>query len=316
MSNKPNVNEPVDLGYTTIGDEYDKSKILRDQRMKDGRTLGKQFLTGPTKRGKVGKGITFGDFKSLYEGDPYMDPGTNERKYRKENEVKVQQTHKTPFKPSSPPKKSVGLGTYYGTIGSVFQHEQEYEVLAKGEKPQPIKEQKRPIYTSPPKRGTFGYLGLTISRGTEYKYETDPFDHSMEKKKEKENEKAKQVAKKAFISSSHHLDYFDTHKSVAAPRILGTDDKVEATIKKALEKESSSPKKENEDKRKPFYPSPVKQRSDFPAYIEDPYDKRTLSKKDEKEQKKPIFKPMSCGTKSFPTRSVLFGGSVNMSGTF
>ncbi|KAF0980755.1 hypothetical protein FDP41_013238 [Naegleria fowleri] len=312
-----NTTESFEPGYTTIGDEYDKSKILKEQRLKDGRTVGKQFVTSPTKKGKVGKGITFGDFKSLYDGDPYEDPGTNERKYKKENEQKAQKIHKTPFKPSSPPKKSVGLGTYYGTIGGVYPHEQEYDTLQKGEKPQPVKEQKRPIYTSPPKRGTYGYLGLTISRGTEYKYESDPYDHSLEKKKEKEEEKQKQVSKKAFISSSHHLDYFDTHKNVAAPKILGTDEKVEEILKKSMERESASPKKESEEsKKKPFYPSPVKQRNDFPPYMEDPYDKRTLTKKDEKEQKKPVFKPMSCGNKSYPTRSILFGSSVNMSNTF
>jgi len=288
-----------------------------DKKFSDPRMHGKQFTTNPTKKGKVGKGITFDHFQSLYDGDPYVDPGTQERKYKKEQELKAQKVHKTPFKPSSPPKKPVGLGTYYGTIGGVFPHEQEYENTKKGEKAVPPKDQKRPIYTSPSKRGTYGYLGLTISKGPEYKYETDPFDHTMDKKKELEEERKKQTGKKAFVSSSRHLEYFDAHKSVAAPKILGTDPLVETLVKKAVERESASPPKKEESQKKPFYPSPVKFKNDFPPYVEDPYDKRQMTvKKDDKEAKKPIFKPMSCGTKTDPTRSILFGGSINSSNTF
>ncbi|KAL9651471.1 hypothetical protein ABK040_001418 [Willaertia magna] len=292
--------------YITINDDYDKRQILKQHKQKDGRTLGKQFLTTPTKRGKVGRGITFGEFKSLYEGDPYEDPGTNDRKNRKENEKEVLKVHKTPWKPSSPPKRAPGLGTYFGTIGGVYEHKPEYNVLQRDEKPKPPQPQKKPIYTSPPKKGTFGFGNLTISKGTEYKYETDPYEDTISKLK-KEEEKKQHSKMKPFVSSSHGLDYFDTHKFVAAPKVLGTDERVEEMIKKNMTRLSQSPPKKEDEKKKPFYPSPVAAKDDFPPYQEDPYDKRELNKKDfENQPKKPIFKPVS-GPKSTPTKSVLFG---------
>ncbi len=47
--------------YVTIGDEYTKKS---DEK---GRHKGKQFATNPTKKGKVGTGVTFDSFKPLFE---------------------------------------------------------------------------------------------------------------------------------------------------------------------------------------------------------------------------------------------------------
>ena len=92
------------------------------------RTKGRQMMTSPTRRGQVGQGTLLGKFVSLYEGEPYVDPGKHNRAARIENEKKVLQVHKTPFKPSSPTKRTTGPGSYYGTLGPIFAHEQEYEV--------------------------------------------------------------------------------------------------------------------------------------------------------------------------------------------
>lgn len=288
--------------YITIGDPYDK-RILnksKDEKKPD-RHGGKQFLTSPPKRGKVGKGVYFEDtFKPLLEGDKYQDPGTHEREYQKKNKLK--NISQTPFRPSSPPKKSTGLGGWYGCIGKQFPHMTEYDVVQKGASPKKHTPGPKNILTSPPRKGTYGFPGTTIGKYPEYM--SDPYDAAREKAlEEKKKLKEKKVSEKPFKSMSRSLDFFDSYPNVAASRIYTIDyDKLPKPRKKKEEQ-----KKKIE---KPFKPSsPPKVGYDsyftkFPEYMSDPYVKKVERKKEE-DKAKPIFKPTS-GPKSTPTKSILF----------
>ena len=60
------------------------------------------------------------------------------------------------FRYSSKPKKSSGVGDYYGTIAGhkqPFPHMQDYEVLKHGEKPEPVTHELPQIKNSPMKKG-------------------------------------------------------------------------------------------------------------------------------------------------------------------
>ena len=110
--------------YISIGDEYDKKAITND------RYKGKGFSSSPGKKGQ-GPDVTFDRrFKSIHEGDKYVDPGTHEKKYRLSQEKRKI----TPdgFKYTSPGKKSCGSGNYFGCFVSSEKrpkHETEYDVV-------------------------------------------------------------------------------------------------------------------------------------------------------------------------------------------
>jgi hypothetical protein len=70
MSQKVNWSTNYEMGalgvfstpsYLSVGDEFDKPQDPK------ARHKGKQFLTNPTRRGKVGHSVTFDAFKPLFE---------------------------------------------------------------------------------------------------------------------------------------------------------------------------------------------------------------------------------------------------------
>ena len=63
----------------------------------------------------------FAKFVSLNEGDQYMDP--KRRALLADAEKSKAFVTDKPFKMVSPAKRSVGLGDYYGTLGSKLPHE-------------------------------------------------------------------------------------------------------------------------------------------------------------------------------------------------
>ena len=108
--------------YISIGDEYDKKMVTND------RYKGKGFTTTPGRKGQ-GPEVTFDRrFKSIHEGDKYVDPGTHEKKYRLAQEKRKITTDG--FKYTSPGKRSCGSGNYFGCFNEqgVPKHETEYEV--------------------------------------------------------------------------------------------------------------------------------------------------------------------------------------------
>jgi hypothetical protein len=152
-----------------IGDPFKDGKSLKDSR-----TSGKQFCTEPPKKGKT-PDVTFSKFETLAVGDPYVELAVQQRRAR--NELLKQQIVPTPFKPSSPTKRPVGHGSYFGTFGiwKNMKTTDDYDKKLSKHEGQPLKN----ILTSPPKRGTYGMVGTNIGGKAEgingeYKYLSDP----------------------------------------------------------------------------------------------------------------------------------------------
>jgi len=317
--------------YTTIGDEFEKPIPISD------RSKGSQMTTSPSKRGN-GPDVLFDykvskEFKSLHLGDKYVDPGAQERKLLAEKAKKKL----TPegFRYSSPPKKSSGLGNYYGCFCDIEDpkaknksfrpsHETEYMVIKKGELPDKIHQQPKNIVTRPSKKGTYGVPGTAIGhgfnsyKGDEFKYISDPYEAPKRK------EGVKGVSEKPFKTACKRLDYFDGQPNVAASRIYSLD--------KPLPARKADPPKKDSGVPVPFKPSspskgtfgygefPVKkgmsERSKlkpFPEYKEDPYEYKERAERDSRAKNKPsvVWKPVS-GGKSLAVRSIAFSKSANI----
>lgn len=171
--------------FSTVGDDYDKKQTG------DSRAKGKSMLAGGP---KSGHDATFDTYKSIHEGDPYVDPGVAERRAKLESAKK--RIVPTGFRLASPPKKATGLGTHVGTFDEKpIPHETDYVVPRKGESPPRRQPAPRPILTNPPKRGTYGVAGTLLDKeGT--KYVADFYEARRQKERE-EHEKHKKLMKGA-----------------------------------------------------------------------------------------------------------------------
>lgn len=248
----------------------------------------------------------------MQKDEKYQDPGTAEKKHAKDEKKK--QIVEKPFRVSSPPKRSTGLGDNFGSIGKPYEYIPAHDPNKKEEpKTKSTKEpQKKNILTNPPKKGTYGFAKVAI--GPDYNYQTDPFDGTREKEmKERKENSEKIIGKAAFKATAKPLDFFDTQPNVASSKVY-TMDKPMPEVKK---KEAAVVKNVTE---KPFKPSsPPKGGynstfTKFPEYKHDPYDVK-LSAEDAKKAKeqraanqstKPVWKSMSV-PKSSPTKSIVFG---------
>jgi len=283
--------------YNTIGDEYDKKTLVSE------RVRGQQFKTCPPKRGQGPDAFFDKKFKSLSEGDKYIDPGTIEKKDRMDSAKKKL----TPegFRYTSPGKKSCGLGNYWGTFGAPHKHETEYVVLKKGEQPFKGGAQPKNIVTGPSKKGTYGVPATTIGHGDEYKYISDPYDSQRRKEVGEAKENAKKQIGPAFKSSCRRTEFFDSQPNVAASKIYGLD--------KALPAHKPQNSKPEPKITIPFKPSSPPKKgfnatlSKAPEYKEDPYEAKEKAEREERQKNKPtvVWKPVS-GNKTLSTRSIAF----------
>ncbi|GFR42114.1 hypothetical protein Agub_g2957 [Astrephomene gubernaculifera] len=130
--------------------------------------------------GRIGKNndATFETFKSLHIGDKYLDP--SRRHLQEQNLQRKQQVVPAPFKAASPMKVSTTPGDFIGTLQGKVEYIPGRSVTVQKTKAD-VKTEPRGFYTSPAKRGTFGFNKTTISerqgfRGvaTEYEYQHDP----------------------------------------------------------------------------------------------------------------------------------------------
>jgi len=155
---------------------------------------GPNIKAGTVKLGK-GNDATFDRFKPLNEGVKYVDPLRLQLQAKKEQ--KSRNINDAPFKAASPMKRSAAPGDFYGTSGKVpYLPQGSTETKKKGEVP----EQPKGIYTSPAKKGTFGFNKTTLSErtgykgvATEYEYQHDPA--SLRQEKEWEEREASRKAK-------------------------------------------------------------------------------------------------------------------------
>eukprot|EP00755_Sulcionema_specki_P004874 Sspe_Gene.31247::Locus_15426_Transcript_1_1_Confidence_1.000_Length_1118::g.31247::m.31247 len=282
--------------YISIGDEYDK-KVNQSTRYK-----GKGFTTGPSKKGQ-GPDVTFDRrFKSLHEGDKYVDPGTHEKKYRLEQDKKKL----TPdgFRYTSPPKRNAGSGNYYGCFNDKgYKHETEYDVQKKGELPEKGKPQLRNIITNPSKKGTYGVPGTTMGKGDEFRYISDPYDSEHRREMVEARESSKKQIGAAFKSTCRRKGCFDETDLTGASKIYSLDRPL-------------PPKKDGTGKTlKPlpaaFKPSSPGKRgynctiNAFPEYKEDPLELQERRRREEAKAAKPqtVWRPIG-GPKSTPTRTI------------
>eukprot|EP01063_Lacrimia_lanifica_P032788 TRINITY_DN5663_c0_g3_i1.p2 TRINITY_DN5663_c0_g3~~TRINITY_DN5663_c0_g3_i1.p2 ORF type:complete len:301 (+),score=148.40 TRINITY_DN5663_c0_g3_i1:64-966(+) len=278
--------------YISIGDEYDKKVVTSD------RYRGKGFSTGPGKRGQ-GPDVTFSKFRSINEGDKYVDPGTHEKKYRMEQEKK--KITPNGFKYTSPGKKSCGSGNYYGTFTGGDKrpkHETEYDVVRRGELPDKVKPTPKNIVTGSSKKGTFGIADTCI--GEPYKYQSDPYDAQHRRDIDEQRSALNKQIGGPFKASSKGGGTFDKTEQ-GSSRIYSLDRPL-------------PPKKETDTKKNrailvAFKPSSPGKRGynctigGFPEYKEDPLELQERRKREEAKAAKPqtTWKPIS-GPKSTPTR--------------
>eukprot|EP00002_Diphylleia_rotans_P018258 TRINITY_DN353_c0_g1_i6.p1 TRINITY_DN353_c0_g1~~TRINITY_DN353_c0_g1_i6.p1 ORF type:complete len:329 (-),score=61.15 TRINITY_DN353_c0_g1_i6:761-1747(-) len=279
----------------------------------DPREVGKQFLTSPSKRGQIGDnwGKKSNIVNRLFEGDQYVDPAMPERKARLESRKKNLTT--TGFVPSSPPKKPIGLGTYYGCIGGV----NEYLPQGPPPKAKPTHEP-RQVQTSPGKKGSYGFRGTTI--GSEPSYATDSYAAAAEAEREDHKTDLKKRVGGAFKSTSRPVDFFDSYPKVAASKVYTTD--------RELPPPKNLPQKLDPIAR-PFVPSHTPYQGynstfmRFPDYKESPYDselRQTMEMEHTHKKKiigsswKPSSTPKSTVQSSIITRNITYN-SVSMNGT-
>ena len=208
-------------GYVSIGDEYDKKEPL------DPRNVGlRGFVAQPGKKGNLPQ-ATFdwklrGQFIGLNEGDKYIDPGLLDRE--KQRESKEMCISKDPFRYTSYPQQSCGLGGYEGCFQKNVQHETEYDVTKKGELPVKTEGVPRNCVTNPSKKGTYGTPGTLLSNSmggvnagwAGLEYVCDPYDAPKRlEQKQKHLEKERIGDKVPFVVGTKRRAFFDETATVS-----------------------------------------------------------------------------------------------------
>ena len=169
-----------DPGYISIEDEYVKRTDIPT------RHCGSNIIAIPAKKGKTTDVYFDKDYKRLE--DKFHDPGKSEQE-KKQAEVAKKLVISGPWKHTSPGKKSSGCGTYMGTFQerNPVLHEQEYDIIKKGDKPEPPKRQPPNIGSFHPKTGGFGMTGQGIYFSAPEPLKDskpDPYDGQRQKEKE------------------------------------------------------------------------------------------------------------------------------------
>jgi len=155
-------------GYVTIGDKYKPPGGFNQYNESAGK--GKQMLAkGSSTRSALMDGYFDAKFGRVGEGEAYADVI---RRIRLERLKNTQKAIGKPYIPSSPAKKSTGLGTHFGTLGGVISSFSPGTKSEKDEKPPGPN-----FTTNPGKKGTgYGFLDVTIGKYPEYSsspYERD-----------------------------------------------------------------------------------------------------------------------------------------------
>jgi hypothetical protein len=281
--------------FISIGDEYDKKENGLPERFK-----GRSFQTAPPKKGNGADALMSKKFISLSDGDKYVDPGYYEKRNRLDREKK---RVGPVFKYTSGTKTACGSGTYYGTFNEKNPppHLVEYSVTKRGEMPDKAKAQLRNIVTNPPKKGTYGTPNVTLSKGTELKYISDPYEGEKRKEALQAKESAKRIVGPAFKGACRRGGFFD-ETAHGVSKVY--------TIDKAL-----PPKKLGADHRaapsaKAWRPGGtlVTAITKPPEYMEDPYEAKEKAAREQRKKDRPAhgtWKPIG-GSKSLPTKAIKF----------
>lgn len=283
--------------FISIGDDYDKKNSVPD------RWKGKNMVTNPSKKGAGTDTLFTKKVMSLSYGDKFVDPGTAEKRARIEAEKK--KVTAEGFKYSSGPKLMCGSGTYFGTFQEKDHPAHQPEFLptraVSGDKSKNVGNFWKP--SSPPHKGTFGFPGLAIGKGDEYKYLSDPYENEKRFEALKAKESSTRIMGGAFKASCRKQDFFDeTNHGIS--KVFSID--------KAL-----PPKKLAEVEKpkltKPWRPGGtlVNAITKQPEYQEDPYEVKEMKAREERKKKPegavahPTWKPISFG-KTLPCKPIKF----------
>lgn len=162
--------------YLSVGDEYDK----REGRAN--KTTGQQPFVVSAKRNPHITDATFDPLVSLSTGDPYRSVGFG-GPFRQGNpgdtKAGTDGTVPPPFRPTGASKKSTGKGDYYGTFSekAPIRHETEFPpIKSAADYKAETAAAKRNFVVNPPKKGTYGFTGLTIAQAGEVQYVADPYE--------------------------------------------------------------------------------------------------------------------------------------------
>jgi len=280
--------------FITIGDEYDKKDRLPE------RYKGKNLKTAPPKKGNLNDALFQKQFLSLSQGDKFVDPGLYERRSRLESEKKKL----TPqgFKFANPPHRPGGSGTYFGTFSEKAppKHEPEFAVTKKGEKPDDAKAHLKNFVTNPPKKGTFGVPGTTLSHGDEFKYVSDPYDGAKRREVLASKESSKKIVGPAFKSSCRKADYFD-ETGHGVSKVFSLDQPLPA--KRPNTQQMQAPL------AKAWRPGGtlLSEITKGPEYQEDPYEAKEKQIREARKNEKPTvaWRPIG-GPKTLYTRPIKF----------
>jgi len=281
--------------FITIGDEFDKKNNGVPDRFK-----GRSFVTNPGKKGS-GADTLFGKkFLSMAEGDKYVDPGYFDKRYRLENEKK--KLSPQGFRYTNGPKTMNGSGSYFGCFAEKqpWKHEVEFAVTKRGEMPDKAKPALRNIVTNPPKKGTYGYPGITLGKDSGYKYVSDPYEGEKREAALSAKQNSKKIVGAPFKAACKRGGFFDeTNHGVS--KVYSID--------KAL----PAKKPPSEDRKRAVtaaWRPGGRLHNDItkrPEYMEDPYEAKEKKMREERKSERPVkaWKPIG-GSHSLPTRSIKF----------
>lgn len=276
--------------FNTVGDDYDK---------KGGQTAlpkgGKSFAVPGPKKGN-GTDATFSKvIASIHEGDKYVDPGTAEKRYKREQAKK----RITPqgFRMASLPQKACGLGGYFGCLGQPTPHETDFIVPRKGEAPPKKTQEKRNIFTAPTKMKD----NLSTYGG---EYIADFYDQDKEKQKAAREAHQKKLKGAAFKGASRLGGTFDENMGTGASKCYQMTKPM--TILK--NKKDLPPLKGPENPWRPG--GPTEKLMPQVEYREDPYDgfdPRVGTVKKKTSSGRAGWKPGGATNSSWYTKSIAFG---------
>lgn len=251
--------------FLSVGDPYEKKQQTLS------RVGGKQFQTARQKPGQTSDnwGQKKRTFKPLYEAHPlgvkelYYQPGQRER--QQANTARKKCLQEAGFKYSNPAPKHCGTGDYFGAF-TKWEYKEPFDAVKKGDLPKVVVEVPMNIKTNPCKVGSYGANWKTLL-GKEYEYAPEPVVKGAAKAARLKHEKA-MLERAPFKGMTHSLDFFDTHKHVAASMIYAPH----GTPTAAPPKERPGPP---EDDRAPFKPSHIPHQgynaclNAFPTYAGD-----------------------------------------------
>lgn len=254
--------------YLSVGDEYDKHEAHA------AKATGRPPFVVSAKRNPHVSDATFDPVVSLSNGDPYQSTGFAGpfRGAADGSAARKDGTSLPPFKPAGASKKSSGKGDYYGTFAErePIRHETEFPpIKSAAEVKAETAAAKRNFVVNPPKKGTYGYTGLTIAQAGEVQYVSDPYEGTSRKAALQSKLEATKQVGPPFRSAVRKGGCFDeTDHGVS--RVYG--------LSKPLPPKRSPSSSEKQRAlaagRKPWVPGGalVPELSKQPEYQEDPYD--------------------------------------------